>query len=61
MSQRNVCYIVFHRDTEPTSIPDMVLRAPSRNVFTVGGKSLHAELAAEKEIVRDVTEKRLLH
>ena len=37
MSQRNVCYIVFHRDTEPKSI------------------------AAEKEIVRDVTEKRLLH
>ena len=39
----------------------MVLRAPRRNVFTVGDKSLHAELAAEKEMVRDVTEKRLLH
>ena len=61
VKEKRLLHRFFHRDTEPTSNPDMVLRAPRRNVFTVGGKSLHAELAAEKEIVRDVTEKRLLH
>ena len=58
MSQRNVCYFAFYHDTEPKSIAD-------RYILTVGTKRFRcAEVwflpAAEKNIVHDVTEKRLL-
>ena len=47
--EKRLLHHFFHRDTELTSDPDMVLRAPRLHVFTVASKSLHAELTARND------------
>ena len=62
MSQRNVCYIVFssrHRAQIDCTSSQTEHFHCWRQTLPLRGELFHP--AAEKEIVRDVTEKRLLH
>ena len=69
MSQRNVCYSRFcTHDTEPKSIArhgppssqtDTSLRVGTKRASVA--RKYGSNPAAEKDVVRDVTEKRLLH
>ena len=65
MSQRNFCYFAFFSTTRsPNRLRTWSSELPDRYILTVGTKRFRcAEVwflpAAEKDIVRDVTEKRL--